>query len=311
VRLYIAGIKGMVGSSLASEARSLGFEVLGKTSANLDLRDRNATFAELRETKPEVLIIAAAVVGGIVANLENPVDFLSDNLQIQTNLIDAAYSAKVEKLVFLGSSCIYPKFANQPITESSLLTGPLEITNESYAVAKIAGIKLVQAYRKQYDCDWIIVNPCNLYGPGDNFDHRNSHVLPALLRKFHEAKKQNLAEIRIWGDGTPIREFLHVNDHARGIFEILGKYNELEPINIGTGSGISIRKLATMISNVVGFNGEIKFDTSYPNGTPEKVLDISKIIDLGWRANIELLEGIKETYEWYLRNEPNLNEVSK
>ena len=302
MRVYVAGINGMVGSALAIEAKSRGYEVLGRFSSELDFRDREATFTELSKVKPDLVLIAAAVVGGIIANSEKPVDFLSQNLQIQTNLIDAAHYADIENLGFLGSSCIYPKYAEQPIHESSLMTGPLEITNESYAIAKIAGIKLVQAYRKQYKRKWISINPSNLYGPKDNFDLKNSHVLPALIRKIHDAKSKGHETIRLWGDGTPIREFLHVTDLSKGVFQIIDEYNEDEPINIGTGFGISIMDLALLVSKIIGFEGQIIFDSSFPNGTPKKVLDISKILKLGWKYSISLETGIAETYRWYLDN---------
>ena len=300
MRLYIAGITGMVGSAMALEASSQGFEVLGRTSKELDLTDRAKVFAELQATKPDALVIAAARVGGIGVNSSCPVDFLSINLQIQTNLLDAAHVAEVPKVLFLGSSCIYPKLAPQPIPESALLTGELEETNEPYAIAKIAGLKLVQGYRRQYGHHWISAMPTNLYGPRDNFNLETAHVLPALIHRFHQAKVKNLKHVDIWGDGTPLREFLHVEDLARACLMLVNNYDDSVAINVGSGEEISIRELANLIAQIIGFGGEINFDVSRPNGTPRKFLDSSRITKLGWSPKVSLEEGIASTYNWFL-----------
>lgn len=292
----------MVGSSIALEAIMQGYEVIGKSSQELDLTDRNAVFDEISSSKPDFLIIAAAKVGGIGANSSFPVDFLSTNLQIQTNLLDAAHASKISKVLFLGSSCIYPKFAQQPILESSLLTGALEQTNEPYAIAKIAGLKLVEAYRRQFGYNWISAMPTNLYGPRDNFDLESAHVLPALIHRIHNAKINGDDAVEIWGDGTPLREFLHVEDLARACLSLLKNYNEIEPINIGSGQEVSIRKLATLISEVIGFSGLVSFDKDRPNGTPRKLLDSSRVSNLGWSAQVSLENGISSTYNWFLEN---------
>jgi len=302
MRIYIAGIRGMVGSAIAHLADEQGHEVLGKGSNDLDLCDRKAVFAEILEAKPDVLIIAAAKVGGIRANSEQPVDFLTINLQIQGNLLDAAHAAQIEKVLFLGSSCIYPKFAPQPLKEESLLTSPLEETNEPYAIAKIAGIKLVDAYNKQYGHNWLSAMPTNLYGPRDNFHPENSHVLPALIQRFHLAKEQGVETVTIWGDGTPLREFLHVEDLARACLILVGDIEIETLVNIGSGHEVSIKELAELVSKVVGYSGGVRFDTSKPNGTPRKLLDSSKIMNKGWMPKIDLESGIKSSYEWYLAN---------
>jgi GDP-L-fucose synthase len=302
MRIYIAGINGMVGSAIAEEALAQGHEVLGKSSKDLDLTQRELVFAELMSEKPDALIIAAAKVGGIGANSALPVDFLSVNLQIQTNLLDAAHAANIERVLFLGSSCIYPKFAPQPILESALLTGELEPTNEAYALAKIAGLKLVEAYRKQYGHKWISAMPTNLYGPRDNFDLETAHVLPALIHRFHEAKVNKLSEVTIWGDGTPLREFLHVSDLAKACLLLLDKYDDSIAINIGSGHEVSILNLAQNIAEAVEFSGKINFDVTRPNGTPRKFLDTTAINDLGWTAVIGIKEGIRNTYDWLLNN---------
>lgn len=299
MRLYVAGINGMVGSSIALEAMSQGIEVIGKSSLELNFTDRKAVFEELERSQPDSLIIAAAKVGGIAANSSFPVDFLSINLQIQTNLIDAAHTANVKKILFLGSSCIYPKFAPQPIPESALLTGELEPTNESYAIAKIAGLKLVEAYRRQFGHHWISAMPTNLYGPRDNFDLQTAHVLPALIHRFHNAKVNRTNEVEIWGDGSPLREFLHVTDLARACLVLLNQYDDSVAINIGSGQETSIKNLVKMISKVVGFTGEIVFNTKYPNGTPRKLLDSTRISKLGWSPQVNLEEGIASTYDWF------------
>lgn len=292
----------MVGSAIAFEANAQGFEVSGKSSKELDLTDRKVVFEEIQSSKPDALIIAAAKVGGIGANSSMPVDFLSINLQIQTNLLDAAHKANINKVLFLGSSCIYPKFTPQPIPESALLTGELEPTNESYAIAKIAGLKLVEAYRRQFGHPWISAMPTNLYGPRDNFDLETAHVLPALIHRFHDAKENNANKVEIWGDGSPLREFLYVGDLARACLVLLNQYDDSVAINIGSGQEISIEQLAKLISKVVDYSGEIVFNESRPNGTPRKLLDSSKIAQLGWSPQVKLEDGIVSTYNWYLKH---------
>jgi GDP-L-fucose synthase len=257
----------------------------------------------LKETNPDALIIAAAKVGGIGANSKYPVEFLSSNVQIQSNLIDGAYAAGIKKVIFLGSSCIYPKLAAQPISEDSLLTGPLESTNEPYAIAKIAGVKLIDAYRKEYGCDWISLMPTNLYGPRDSFNLENSHVLPALLRKIHEAKNTNQQEVVIWGDGSPLREFLFVDDLATAIIDLLETSPKDSLINIGSGEEVSIETLAGLISKIIGYQGKFTFDSSKPNGTPRKLLDSTRMSKTGWKPRVNLSEGIGITYDWFLNNE--------
>ena len=303
MRIYVAGIKGMVGSAIALEAKAQGHEVFGKSSKELDLTDRVQVFAELATIKPDALIIAAAKVGGIGANSSLPVDFLSINLQIQTNLLDGAFAADITKVLFLGSSCIYPRLAPQPIPESALLTGELEKSNEPYAIAKIAGLKLVEGYRKQFGRHWISAMPTNLYGPRDNFELESSHVLPALIHRFHSAKIANANEVQIWGDGTPLREFLFVEDLARACLMLLEKYDENIAINIGSGDEISILELSKLIARIVGFQGQITFDSSHPNGTPRKLVDCSKISKLGWSSLVSLEDGILKTYNWFLEND--------
>ena len=300
MRLYIAGIKGMVGSAIAAEAQSQDYEVLGKSSQELDLTNRKAVFAELENARPDALVIAAAKVGGIGANSALPVDFLSMNLQIQTNLLDAAHAADIPRVLFLGSSCIYPKFAPQPISESALLTGKLEPTNESYAIAKIAGLKLVEGYRRQFGREWISAMPTSLYGPRDNFDLETAHVLPALIHRFHDAKVQGKQTVAIWGDGTPLREFLFVEDLAIACLLLIENYNETGIINVGSGQEISIMNLATLIAKVINFTGEISSDTNRPNGTPRKLIDSSRINRLGWKPRVSLEAGISATYDWFL-----------
>lgn len=302
MRLYIAGINGMVGSAIAFEANAQGFEVSGKSSKEIDLTDRKVVFEEIQGSKPDALIIAAAKVGGIGANSSMPVDFLSINLQIQTNLLDAAHKADINKVLFLGSSCIYPKFTPQPITESALLTGELEPTNEFYAIAKIAGLKLVEAYRRQFGHHWISAMPTNLYGPRDNFDVETAHVLPALIHRFHDAKVNNANEVEIWGDGSPLREFLYVGDLARACLVLLNQCDDTVAINIGSGQEISIEQLAKLISKVVGYSGEIVFNNSRPNGTPRKLLDSSRIAQLGWSPQVKLEDGILSTYDWFKKH---------
>ena len=293
----------MVGSAINLAAKREGHAISGKSSKSLNLTNRKLVFEELKSSSPQCLIIAAAKVGGIGANSAYPVDFLSENLQIQTNLLDAANEAQIEKVVFLGSSCVYPKFAKQPISEESLLTGPLEETNEPYAVAKIAGLKLVEAYRKQNNRQWISLMPTNLYGPRDNFNLSNAHVLPALIHKFHLAKMHGAREVEIWGDGSPLREFLHVDDIARACLIAMESYDDDLPINVGSGHEISINDLAKLIATVVGYQGKIIFNANRPNGTPRKVLDSNKIRNLGWYPQVSIVNGIASTYDWFLSNQ--------
>jgi GDP-L-fucose synthase len=300
-RIYIAGHRGLVGSAAWRVLVSAGFErLIGIGSEKLDLRDRNSVFDFMRSIRPDIVILAASRVGGIMANSTYPAEFLSGNLQIQVNVMDAAQAVGVDRLVYLGSSCIYPKYAEQPIRESSLLTGPLEPTNDAYAIAKIAGIMQTQAHRRQYGVHWISVMPTNLYGPGDNFDPQTAHVLPALIRRFHEAAEAGADTVSFWGTGTPRREFLHVDDMGRAIVRLLEVYDEPEPINVGTGKDITIRELAEIVAEVVGFSGEIVQDVSRPDGTPRKLLDTSRVNALGWQPRIPLREGIESTYRWFL-----------
>ena len=296
MRLYVAGHRGMVGSAIVRAIEGEGkHSWIGATRSELDLTDRNAVFDYLRKHKPDAVIIAAAKVGGIVANNSFPVDFLSENLQIQTNLIDGSHEAGIEKLVFLGSSCIYPKFPEQPIKESSLLTGELEPTNEPYALAKIAGLKLVQAYRKQFGHEWISLMPTNLYGPGDNYDPQSSHVIPGMISKFCNAKKNGELSVTLWGTGNPLREFLHVDDLALATLFAWENYGGEVALNVGSGEEVSIKELAEAIKNSVGFHGEINWDTSKPDGTPRKFLDTSKLEELGWKPSLTLEEGLAKT----------------
>lgn len=300
MRIYVAGHRGLVGSAIVRAIESSTSHTwIGKTHAELDLLDRQAVFAYLNETKPDAVIIAAAKVGGIVSNKNFPVEFLSQNLRIETNLLDACHAAGIERVLFLGSSCIYPKLAEQPIKEEYLLTGPLEPTNEAYALAKIAGLKLVQAYRSEYNHNWISAMPTNVYGPGDNFDLENSHVLPALIRKFHEAKKRGAASVQLWGTGTPKREFIHADDLANACVFLLEHYNGEAPINVGTGADLSILELSELIAKTIGFEGDVTWDTTKPDGTPRKLLDISRLRSLGWMPTIELPDGIAKTWSWY------------
>lgn len=300
MKVFIAGSSGLVGSALVRKFNKISnYEVLSSKSSELDLRNTNAVFDFFAEHKPTVVIDAAAKVGGIHANATYPVEFLIENTEIQINLFSAAHKFHCEKLVFLSSSCVYPKDCPQPIKESFLLTGPLEITNQAYAIAKIAGMKLVESYRNQYQKKWMSAMPTNLFGPNDNFSKTNSHVLPAMIRKFHDAKIKNEA-VLLWGDGTAKREFLHVDDLADAIDFLIDNYDSDEAINIGTGKDISILELANLISEIVGYEGLIKWDASKPNGTPRKLLDTSKINSLGWNPKISLTEGITTTYEWFL-----------
>ena len=300
--ILVAGGSGLVGSAIVRELKRVNKKVIGISSKDVNLLDRAKTFSYISDLKPYAIIDAAAKVGGVGSNNSYPVEFLSQNLQIQSNLMDAAHEAKVEKFVFLGSSCIYPRNCAQPIKEDYLLTGELEQTNSAYAVAKIAGIELIKSYRKEYGYSWISVMPTNLYGPNDNFDLENSHVLPALIRKFVEAKQNKLAEVGLWGSGTPFRDFLHVDDLAKAILVCLEKYNDAQQINIGSGGEISINDLAVKIANLTGFTGKIVWDTNRPDGTPRKVLDSTKINKLGWKPSITLDQGIASTVEWYQEN---------
>lgn len=302
-KIYVAGHRGLVGSALVRELERQGCaNLVLRKSSELDLRDQAATLAFFRAERPEYVFLAAAKVGGIVANNSFPAEFIYDNLMIQNNVIHSSYLNGVTKLLLLGSTCIYPKLAPQPIREESLLTGPLEPTNEPYAIAKIAGIKMCQSYNRQYGTRFICAMPTNLYGPNDNFDLTTSHVLPALIRKFHEAKAAGDASVTIWGSGTPYREFVHVDDVARASLFLMEGYEGWEPVNVGSGQELTIKELALKIGAVVGFRGEILFDTSKPDGTPRKLCDVSRIHELGWRHGIELETGLRETYDWYLAN---------
>lgn len=303
MKIYVAGHRGLVGSAIVRAIESDGkHSWIGKTRAELDLLDRQAVFTYLLKEKPDAVVIAAAKVGGIQANNTYPVEFLSQNLQIETNLLDGAHEAGIEKLLFLGSSCVYPKMARQPIKEEYLLTGELEKTNEAYALAKISGLKLIQAYRRQYGHSWISAMPTNMYGPGDNFDLENSHVLPALIRKFHDAKLSGADSVTLWGTGTPRREFLHSDDLGRACVFLLENYDDAIAINVGVGEDISIKNLAELIKQVVGFQGAINWDSSKPDGTPRKLLDVSRTQALGWFPSISLQDGISSTYAWFLEN---------
>ena len=303
VSVYIAGHNGLVGSAIwrALEAEGVG-KLIGWRSAELDLCDRDATFDAINDAKPDVIIDAAAKVGGIMANSTYPVEFLRDNMLIQTNVMDAAHAANTERLLFLGSSCIYPRHATQPIRESSLMTGPLEPTNQAYAMAKIAGIFYIEAHRTQYGRRWISAMPTNLYGPRDNFDLQSSHVLPAFIRRFHEAKVANAPSVTVWVTGTPRREFLHVDDLAQACLVLLQHYDSPETINVGLGDDMPIRELAETVASVIGYQGAIEWDSAKPDGMPRKLLDTTRINDLGWKPQISLRDGLASTYEWYLAN---------
>ena len=303
VSVYIAGHNGLVGSAIwrALESEGVG-KLIGWRSAELDLCDRRATFDAINEAKPDVIIDAAAKVGGIMANSTYPVEFLRDNMLIQTNVMDAAHAANTERLLFLGSSCIYPRHATQPIRESSLMTGPLEPTNQAYAMAKIAGIFYIEAHRTQYDRRWISAMPTNLYGPRDNFDLQSSHVLPAFIRRFHEAKVSNANSVTVWGTGTPRREFLHVDDLAQASLVLLQNYDSPDTINVGLGDDMPIKELAETVASVIGYQGAIEWDSAKPDGMPRKLLDTTRINELGWKPQISLRDGLASTYEWYLAN---------
>lgn len=303
VSVYVAGHRGLVGSALWRALESAGVgKLIGWSSKELDLRDRDATFAAITEANPDIIIDAAAKVGGIMANSTFPVEFLRDNTLIQTNVMDAAHACDVQRLLFLGSSCIYPRHATQPIRESSLMTGPLEPTNQAYAMAKISGIFYIEAHRTEYGRRWISAMPTNLYGPGDNFDLQSSHVLPAFIRRFHEAKVAGAPTVTVWGTGTPRREFLHVDDLAQACLVLLQHYDTHETINVGLGDDMPIRELAETVASVVGFEGTIEWDSSKPDGMPRKLLDTSRINELGWKPQISLRDGVASTYEWYLAN---------
>jgi GDP-L-fucose synthase len=301
-KVYVAGHRGLVGSAIWRQLKQSGFaHLIGRTHAELDLLDVSAVRSFYETQRPEFVFVAAAKVGGILANSTKPAQFLYENLQIQNHLIDGAYRAGVKKLLFLGSSCIYPRLAPQPLKEEYILTGPLEPTNEWYAVAKIAGIKMCQAYRRQYGCDFISAMPSNMYGPNDNYDPHGSHVLPALVRKFHEAKIAHAATVTCWGTGAPLREFLYAGDLARACLFLMEHYGEEQFINIGFGSDLSIRELVETIQQVVGFKGEIIWDKSKPDGTPRKLLDSSRIFALGWKPEVDLVSGVRLAYDDFLK----------
>ena len=302
-KIYVAGHRGLVGSAILRQLKGRGYEnIICRTSKELDLREQLQVEDFFRKEKPEYVFLAAAKVGGIIANQNYPADFLRDNLLIQTNVIDAAYRHKVNKLLFLGSTCIYPKFAPQPMKEDALLTGELEQTNEAYAIAKISGIKMCEAYNKQFGTNFISVMPTNLYGPNDNFDLETSHVLPALIRKFHEAKVNAVPNVEVWGSGTPKREFLYSDDLADACIYLMNNFSGSSIVNIGVGEDLSIKELATKIKEIIGYEGEIVFNTNMPDGTPRKLVDIQKISHLGWKATTTLDEGIKKTYEYFLNH---------
>jgi len=303
-RIYVAGHRGMVGSAILRKLQSKGHtNFILKTSAELDLRDQAQVNSFFATEKPDYVFLAAAKVGGIHANNTYRAEFIYDNLMIQNNVIHAAYLHGVKKLMFLGSSCIYPKLAPQPLKEDYLLTGPLEETNEPYALAKITGIKLCESYRRQYGCNFIAAMPTNLYGPNDNYNLNNSHVLPALIRKFHEAKENNAPEVVVWGTGTPMREFLHVDDLGEACYFLMQNYNGEQHVNVGTGSDITIKDLALLVKKIVGYTGPITHDLSKPDGTPRKLMDVGLLHSLGWKHNIELEEGIRQVYEDFKKKE--------
>jgi GDP-L-fucose synthase len=310
-KIFVAGHRGLVGSAIVRKLQAEGYHnLVYRTSQELDLRSTDEVNAFFEQEKVDYVFLAAAKVGGIVANNEYPATFIRDNLMIQTNVIDAAYRNGVEKLLFLGSTCIYPKFAPQPMREQDLLTGLLEPTNEPYAIAKIAGIKMCQSYNRQYGTRYISVMPTNLYGPNDNFDLQNSHVLPAMIRKFHEAKQENKPVVELWGTGTPKREFLHADDLADACLFLMNHYDENDIVNIGVGEDIAIKELAEKIRAIVGFEGDIFYDSSKPDGTPRKLVDVTKLSGLGWKARISLDEGLASTYEWFLETQQHLRTVA-
>mgnify|MGYP000004555619 CR=1 FL=1 len=300
---YVAGHRGLVGSAVSRKLAAEGFtNVVGKTSAELDLKNRDAVFEYMAEIKPKYLVLAAAKVGGILANSTYPVEFLTENLRIQTNVLDAALANNVERVLFLGSSCIYPKFAPQPIREDSLMTGHLEQTNDAYAIAKIAGIMHTQAVRREYGLPWISAMPTNLYGPNDNFSPQGSHVLPALIRRYDEAVKTGAKTVTNWGSGNPRREFLHADDMADACLFLMENYDGPEQVNVGTGVDQTIREIASIVAEVVGFKGETFWDTSKPDGTPQKLLDVSKLQNLGWNASIDLKRGVENAFDFYFES---------
>ena len=301
MKIYVAGHRGLVGSAIVRAIEGSDEHTwIGQTRQELDLLNRSAVFEYVKNERPDWVVIAAAKVGGIHANSTYPVEFLSENLQIETNLIDACHAAKIERVLFLGSSCIYPKNSPQPIKEEYLLTGPLEPTNEAYALAKISGLKLIEAYRTQYGYNWISAMPTNLYGPGDNFDLQNSHVLPALIRKFHDAQTQGSPSVTLWGTGTPRREFLHADDLAKACLFMLANYDGETDLNIGTGIDVTISELANVIAKTIGYVGEIIWDTSKPDGTPRKLLDTSAASEIGWAPTISLEDGLRDTFKSYI-----------
>lgn len=309
-RLFVAGAGGLVGSAFVRHTKMLNTKLLAPRRSELDLEDQAAVMRFFSAHKPDTVILAAAKVGGIVANSTFPADFIRSNLAIQCNVIEAAYRHDVQHLLFLGSSCVYPKLAVQPISEDQLLTGPLEPTNSSYAIAKIAGIEMCRAYNQQYGTSYLSVMPTNLYGPGDNFDLQNSHVLPALIRRFHEARERNDQSVTLWGTGTPRREFMHVDDMADACVVVMEEHRGNELVNIGCGEDISIRELAQLVGSVVGFTGTILWDSSKPDGTPRKLLDVTRLFGYGWRPRIRLDDGVASTYEWYLNNLHSLRGLS-
>lgn len=304
MKIYVAGHRGLVGSAIVRSIEADGrHSWIGQGREELDLFNREAVFRYVTQEQPDAVVIAAARVGGIVANNEHPVEFLTENLQIELSLLDACHAAGIDRVLFLGSSCIYPRLSPQPIKEEYLLTGPLEPTNESYAISKIAGIKLVQGYRKQFGRRWISAMPTNLYGPGDNFDLETSHVLPALIRKFYEAKIREANEVTLWGTGSPMREFLHVDDLARACLHLLETYDDDICINVGSGSDVTIKDLAELVARTIGFDGNIIWDSSKPDGMPRKLLDNSRILATGWKPAIPLSEGIASVYQWYVQSQ--------
>lgn len=306
---YVAGHRGLVGSAIWRRLQSEGFtDLIGRTSTELDLKDRDAVFAFFAQTKPRYVVLAAAKVGGILANNTYPVDFLSENLRIQVNVLDAALEHGVERVLFLGSSCIYPKLAPQPLKEEYLLTGHLEPTNDAYAIAKIAGILQIQAVRRQYGLPWISAMPTNLYGPGDNFSPTGSHVLPAMIRRYEEARIAGAESVTNWGTGSPLREFLHVDDMAEACLHLLEHYDGLEHVNVGTGTDVTIKDLAGLVAEAVGYEGRIEWDTTKPDGTPRKLMDVTKLADAGWTARIPLQEGLRSTVDWYREHQDGIRE---
>ena len=302
-KIYVAGHRGLVGSAIVRNLESKGYEnIVGRTHSELDLTNQAAVRSFFEEERPDVVVLAAAKVGGIHANNTAPADFAYENLQIQCNVIKAAHDYKVKKLLFLGSTCIYPKMAPQPIPEDALLTGPLEVTNEAYAIAKIAGLEMCKFFKRQYGDNFISCMPTNLYGPRDNYDLENSHVMPAMIRKFHEAKKNTAASVELWGTGTPLREFLYVDDMADACVYLLENYDGEEHVNIGTGKEVSIKELAETVKEAVGYTGEIAWNADMPDGTPRKLTDVSKLHGLGWKHQVELKEGVKLAYQWFCEN---------